>query len=117
MLKKIGSTNIHKRKLISELSKSKAPFWKRIAYELNRSLRKGREVNLSLINKHSEAGETIIVPGKVLGNGEIQKKITLVAWRISKQAETKIKNAKGSVLSIPEFAKKNPKGTGVKIIG
>jgi len=57
------------------------------------------------------------VPGKVLGTGEISKKITIAAHTFSSSACDKILNAKGEILTISELIKKNPKGSKVRILG
>lgn len=59
----------------------------------------------------------MVVPGKVLGAGKMDHPIHVAAFAFSDQARQKILKAKGKCLSILELAKKNPKGTNVKIIG
>lgn len=73
-------------------------------------------VNLTLLNKEAKEGETIIVPGKVLAEGELNKKIKIAAFGFSEKAKEKILKAKGETLSISEEIKKNPDAKGVKII-
>jgi len=114
---KRGSTNIHLRKLISDLHKHKKPIWKRVAEDLEKPRRIRRVVNLSRINRYSKDGETIIVPGKVLGDGILEKKVDIAAFQFSQSAVEKIKSAGGNVLSISELLKKNPEGKGVKLPG
>ena len=87
---KKGSTNINLRKLISSLSKSKKPIWKRIANDLEKSRRNRRVVNLSRINRYSNEGEVVIVPGKVLGDGLIENKLEIAALQFSDAAKLKI---------------------------
>ena len=48
------------------------------------------EKNLDIINKESKDGEIIVVPGKVLSIGELDKKIKIVALNFSKSAKEKI---------------------------
>ena len=79
--------------------------------------RKRRIVNLTRINLHTKTGETILVPGKVLANGELNHKVKIVAWSFSKQAKDKIKEAKGEIISLNDFMKKEIKGKKVRIIG
>lgn len=62
-----------------------------------------------------ELKEDVLVPGIVLGGGNLDKKIKVIAWGFSKQAEEKIKKAKGETVLIKEEIKKNPKLTGVKL--
>ena len=58
-----------------------------------------------------------MVPGKVLGAGKIDHPVSVAAFAFSEQARSKILKAKGKCLFISDLVKKNPKGTGVKIIG
>ena len=51
----------------------------------------------------------IIVPGKVLGAGEISKKLTVYAMSFSGQAEEKLKKAGCSCVLLNGALKKNPK--------
>lgn len=80
------------------------------------SSRRRRAVNLSRISRASKEGEVVVIPGKVLGDGELTHKVTVVAHSYSQAALDKIKAAKCEALTIEEFMKKNPKGSG-RIIG
>ena len=91
--------------------------WKRIALDLEKPTRQMRVVNLSKINRFCQANEAVIVPGKVLGTGELDRKITIAAYNFSKQAVEKIGKSQGTTYSIYEFMKKNPKGAKTRIIG
>ena len=117
MVKRTGPTNENLRKLIIDLNtiskKLKVPLWSRIAYELNRSSRKRREVNLKVINLHINDGEIALVPGKVLGDGELTKKAKIAAFKFSESAKAKVKDS----MSIEQLVKENPKGKNVRIIG
>jgi large subunit ribosomal protein L18e len=95
----------------------KVPLWKRIAVELEKPTRRRREVNVYKLEKYTEIGDVIVVPGKVLGSGNLTKKITVAAVSISESAKEKIVEAKGQVMSIEELMKKNPAGSKVKIMG
>lgn len=53
--------------------------------------RKKIVVNLNKLDKETKEGEKVIVPGKVLGSGELNHKITLAAFSISKSAKSKLK--------------------------
>ena len=108
-------------KLLKELriqAKEKdAPIWRDIAERLERPLRVWPEVNVSRIERYANEGETIVVPGKVLGSGTISKGVTVAAWKFSKSAKEKIEKAGGKTISIRELMKKNPKGSNVRIMG
>ena len=107
--------------LISDLKnwsrENDAPIWRDIAKRLERPSRVWPEVNISRISMYVKKGETIIVPGKILGAGEIDIPVTVAAYKASKQAVEKITEAGGSVITISELVSKNPKGTGVRIMG
>jgi len=95
----------------------KVPLWKRIATELENPTRSKREVNVYKIEKVAREGEVILVPGKVLGSGEISKKVTIAALSFSESAKNKIIAQKGEVLTIKELLEKNPQGSKVRIMG
>lgn len=73
-------------------------------------------INLEQINKDSKAGEIIVIPGKVLSQGDIDKKIKVVAFNFSDKAKEKLLSAKCEVSSILDEIKSNPSGKGMKIL-
>lgn len=120
MSKRTGPTNPLLKKLIEELKeqerKNESPFLKEIAEKLNKPRRQRVEVNIAHIDRHAKENEVIVVPGVVLGYGELSKPITISGWKFSKSAIEKIKQSKGMTMSIEELVKKNPKGTNVRIM-
>lgn len=116
-MKHITKTNEHLLDLVAELKKTstakKTRIWKAVANELLKPTRKMRAVNLDKINRVTKANDVIVVPGKVLGTGNVDHKVTVAAFNFSESAREKL----GSHLTIQELMKKNPKGTGVTIIG
>jgi len=122
-------TNPQLNKLIGDLKRiareNSAPLWKDIAKRLEKPRRNYAAVNLSKINRYSAPNDTILVPGKVLSSGTIEKPVTVAALGFSKKAFEKIckceegaekEAGKGKCISIEELVKNNPKGSGVKII-
>jgi len=105
-------SNIQTRKLVSELRKTKAKVWIRVADELEKSTRKIVGVNVYKLNKYVREGEVAVVPGKVLGVGKMEKNITVVGFQFSESALSKIKDA----VLLKDYVKKNPKGAKVRII-
>ena len=95
----------------------KSRFWRRIAEELEKGPRRRREVNVYHINRLTKEGETVFVPGKVLGTGIIDHPVTVGAFSFSKQAYEKIIKAGGEALLIDEFLEKYPTGSNIKLIG
>lgn len=57
------------------------------------------------------------IPGKVLGSGVLEQKLTVCAYSISEGAAKKIVSAGGKVINFEELVKKHPDGKGVRIIG
>lgn len=96
--------------------KNKAKAWHAIAENLKKPRRNMAEVNVGNINRCAEKGETVVIPGKVLGSGVINKSIRVVALSFSKSAEKKIKEAKGECIKIEDFLDKNPEGKKIKIM-
>ncbi|MGB9959580.1 MAG: 50S ribosomal protein L18e [Candidatus Bathyarchaeales archaeon] len=120
-MKKAETTNPQLIELINFLKKhsreSKAEIWESIAESLEKPRRKRIAVNISRLNRFTEKNDVVAVPGKVLGAGEINHPITVAAFTFSEKAKEKITKAKGKCLSLSELAKKNPKGSNIKIIG
>ncbi len=120
MVRRTGPTNIVLRKLIRELrkyaNKYKAPIWDYVAELLERPRRKRIAVNISKINRYANDGETVLVPGKVLGAGILKKKVTVAAIAFSESAMRKIVEVGGRVMFIGDLLKENPRGSGVRII-
>jgi len=120
MVKRTGPTNPMLKKLIEELKKKSleenAKIWKRVAEILERPTRRRAEINLKHIEREAKEGEVIVVPGVVLGDGELRKKVTIAAWRFSAKAKEKIEKAGARAISIEELIKENPKGSNVRIM-
>lgn len=94
----------------------KSPSWLKLAHILSGPTKNQASVNLSLIDKETKAGDTLIIPGKVLSQGELTKKLRLCALSFSSKALEKMKKTKSEAVSILEEIRKNPKAEGVKII-
>ena len=97
------------RKLIDDLRRvsyqNNAPIWKRVAEDLAKPSRQRRIVNVYKIEKYAKDNETIVVPGKVLGVGELRKKVVVAAFDFSSSALEKI-NKVGKAIGIRELLEK-----------
>jgi large subunit ribosomal protein L18e len=91
--------------------------WRDVADHLSHSRKNRVTVNLSHINRFTNPGDLVIVPGKVLGGGTIDHPIQIAALSFSEKAQSKVHHVKGKCLSIPQLMKDRPKGNNVKIIG
>src|SRR3989344_4433533 len=72
-------------------------------------------VNIDRLNNIKE--NKVIVVGKVLGSGEINKKISIAAFGFSETAKEKLKKAGCEMKSIKKEILNNPKLEKVEIIG
>lgn len=95
---------------------NEAKIWREIASRLETPNRNYAEVNLSKINRYAQNGETIIVPGKVLGSGVLEQSVKVAALNFSASATNKIRDAKGQCMSIEQLLADNPKGSGIRIL-
>jgi large subunit ribosomal protein L18e len=103
--------------LRNALKKNKVPIWKAVIKELSRSRSNRREVNIGELAHVTKDKEVVIVPGKILGSGEISHKLTVWCFTISEVATRKILDAGGKILPLDSLIKKYPDGKGVRIIG
>lgn len=110
-----GSTNPILISLIEELNASEAPIWRDVAKRLSKPSRIRPEVNVSRLQRYANNGEYIVVPGKLLGAGIIDKKVNVAAFSFSNVAREKIEKSGGKCLSIEEMMKEKPKGSKVRL--
>lgn len=120
-MKQARTTNPELTNLIRSMRKKsrehEAKIWRDTANFLSRSRRRRTKVNVGQLDRFTKWGETLVIPGKVLGAGAIDHPIIVSAFTFSQLAQAKILKAKGKCLTLNELMEKNPKGTGVKIIG
>ena len=120
-MKKVKAANPELIALIRDLKKksqeNQKKLWRYLAERLSSSKRRRIAVNVSRLNRYTKEGETVAVPGKVLGAGKADHPITIAAFAFSDRAQSKIRKAKGNCLSIRDLMEKNPEGTNVKVMG
>ena len=114
------SANPIHRKLTVMLERAgreqKAPVWAAAARLLASPGRTSVEVNLGHMSRVAEDGQAVFVPGKVLGSGSLDKKLVVGAFSFSESARSKLVAAGGTALSVEEFLRRYPKGSGVKLV-
>ncbi len=118
-MRRTGPTNFQLQQLLLELENRslESKFWKRVLTDIKKPARQRRTVNLYKIDQYAQAGETVLVPGKVLSLGEITKKIDVAAVNFSEEAKRKIEQAQGKAFTIQELIQHNPQGKNVRILG
>ena len=110
-----GPSNFYTRKLIRDLWKTKINIWRKISKKLSGPRKNRIKANLYRINKKTKKNDIIVIPGKVLGIGELDHSLTIACLEYSQSAKKKIESSGSTLLSIDELMNQNPKGTGVKV--
>jgi len=107
-------------RLVGELKKAgrshTAPVWTAVAERLERPRHQVVPVNVGQLDRLTEAGETVVVPGKLLADGRLAKRLTVGAFSFSAEARTKIHAAGGTAVSLRELLRSRPDGSGVRIV-
>ena len=118
---KTAKTNPNLQRVVKELRdvsrEAGSAIWRDVADRLERSRKNWSEVNLSRLSRYATKGEQVVVPGVILGTGEISTPVTVAAFRASGAARKKIEAAGGKAVSLLELAVQNPKGSGIRIMG
>jgi large subunit ribosomal protein L18e len=96
--------------------KQDAPIWTEASALLSNPSRTKVEVNVGRIARLVENGDRVFVPGKVLGTGLLGKKVVVGAFAFSDGARSRIESSGGEALTVEQFLKKYPKGSGVKLV-
>jgi len=100
--------NIEKKEMLDNLylayKKDKKDIYKRVAEILNSSRKNNVSVNLAKLEKlkNISDGSIVVVPGKVLGVGNLNKKIVVYAYDFSSSAKEKLSS---SAKSLSDFVK------------
>ena len=100
---------------IELLQQQDAAVYREAAENLGKVNRDRPEVNISDIDRVAEDGETVIVPGKVLGSGYLDKEVTVAAFKASKSAKQKIKD-EGEFMFIQDLVEEKPEGSNVRLV-
>ena len=102
--------------LLKEIGyENNSKLWLSISKKLINSSKSYSSLNLSKINRYTKENDIIVVPGKILGSGELSHSLTIGALGCSFSALNKIKSVNAEYISIEEMIKKNPSGKGIKI--
>lgn len=100
---------------IEFLQDQEANIWNEVAENLGKVNRRRPEVNISDIERNTSDGDTVVVPGKVLGTGNLDKSVDVAAFQASKGAKEEIKE-NGEFMFIRDLVEDNPEGSDVKVI-
>ena len=120
-------TEISKSKIENRIRKKNNPFLISTAIALKKTnpeiakilvmpKRKMVRFNLEQLDVQLKDGDKVVIPGKVLGEGELNKKVTIVAYSFSENAIEKLKKAKIEFSELSEEIKTNKKLNEFKIL-
>jgi len=117
----ISKTQINKRlgkkrnpELRQTIILAKAKSLLELGQKLTAPTKKQARVNVGELNELDE--KSVIVVGRILGQGNIDKKISIAALGFSEQAKEKLAKAGCEIKTIKQEIEKNPGLKGVKII-
>jgi large subunit ribosomal protein L18e len=115
----MSKTNPRLNSLIADLKsaarEADADVWADVARRLEKPRSTHAEVNLGRIERYAREDETVVVPGKVLGSGVLQKGVTVAAVDFSGSAETKIDQV-GEPIRLEQALERNREGSNVRVI-
>ena len=74
-------------------------------------------MSIGHLERIASSEETVVVPGKVLSDGSLSKRLTVAAFAYSTEARAKIHAAGGTALSLHDLLKAKPDGAGVRLVG
>lgn len=115
MDKKADPTNEVLLETIEVLEEQESAIWNKVAENLGKVNRRRPEVNISDIERVAEDGDTVVVPGKVLGSGRLTKEVSVAAFQASQGAKAEIRD-NGDFMFIQDLVEDNPEGSEVKIV-
>jgi large subunit ribosomal protein L18e len=117
----ISKTQINKRKrkktnpeVVETINLARKNNLLELGGRLSGSTRAYSRINLNELNKIDES--KIIVAGKVLSSGNIEKKKEIAALGFSEKAKEKLEKSGCKIKTIKQEIKDNPKLEGVKIL-
>jgi large subunit ribosomal protein L18e len=120
LVKRTLPTNPKTRRLIKLLRKAsssnESAVWRTLSDSLSTPTRQRVSMNVSKIDRLAEEGDVVAIPGKVLGFGNIGKKVDVAALSFSQSAKDKIAQAGGKALTFEALMIANPHGKNVRIL-
>ncbi len=90
--------------------------WLGVASVLSGPRKNRNNLNLSEINEKSGDSKKVLIIGKVLSQGEMSKKIKVIALNFSKRAKEKLLSSGCEASSILNEIKSNPEMKDIKVL-
>ena len=116
-MKKTNPQTLELVRILRKASReNQAPIWLTVSRALSKPRKNMAQVNISRIARFTKEGETVAIPGKVLGTGRVNHRLKVAALGFTAGAKKKIIIAGGSCTTLIELLEQNPKGTNIKIM-
>ena len=90
--------------------------WAAVAEGLDKPKRSRVSVNLSRINRHTQPGDVVAVPGKVLSSGELDHPVTVAAYSFSEGARKKIAQTEGRAVPLTSLLEEQVDPSKIRIL-
>lgn len=90
--------------------------WAALADELEKPKRRRNSLNLSRIERHTQAEDVVAVPGKVLASGSLTHPVTVAAFSFSEGAREKIALVRGRAISLTTLLEEEVEPSKIKIL-
>jgi large subunit ribosomal protein L18e len=120
MARPIPKENPELVRLVVELRRAArshgAPIWASVADRLERPRHLRNPLNVGHLDRLAAANDTVVVPGKLLAEGPLSKRLTVAAFAYSAEARMKIHAAGGTALTLHDLLKTKPDGAGVRLL-
>ncbi|MEM0381843.1 MAG: uL15 family ribosomal protein [Nitrososphaerota archaeon] len=92
-------------------------FWATVLRHLESSSRRRRVVNIYHLNRVAAPGGGVLVVGKLLGVGVLEKPLKIIALDYSDAAYRKVLDAGGKAYYLEEYIERGGDGKGLVIVG
>ncbi|MCS7146493.1 MAG: uL15 family ribosomal protein [Nitrososphaerota archaeon] len=92
-------------------------FWAAVLKALESSSRRGRVLNIYQLNRVAPSSGGVLVIGKLLGLGVLERPLKVVAFDFSETAFRKILEAGGEAYYLEEYIERGGDGRGLVIVG
>jgi len=98
------------------IRKSKSRFWVAVLKSITKAKGRRVAVNLDRISRYGREDKIIVVPGKVLGSGKLDKKLRIAALVFSQAAKTKVEQTGGQCFTLTHLLDSQVQGKEMQIL-
>jgi large subunit ribosomal protein L18e len=104
------------RALREAYRETKRRIWRELEARITRPRSRLAEMNLERLSRVAGDASVVVIPGKVLGSGFLERPLVVGALYFSKAASDKIAMAGGRALGLAEFVRSYKHEKGVRLL-